>query len=105
MIMGNLGYPFCPTHPGEILKDEIEYRHISQKELAEQMEISCTMLNEILNAKRPLTANVALLFEAALNVEADALVRMQAKYNMQLARKDTKVLAQFNKIRKACAAL
>jgi hypothetical protein len=23
-IMGNLGYGFCPTHPGELLKEEIE---------------------------------------------------------------------------------
>ncbi len=22
---------FCPTHPGEILKDEVEYRKISQR--------------------------------------------------------------------------
>ena len=49
--MGNLGYPYTPTHPGEILKEEIEYRGISQKKLAEQIGISYTMLNEILNAK------------------------------------------------------
>lgn len=26
--------PFIPTHPGEIIKDEIEYRGISQRALA-----------------------------------------------------------------------
>lgn len=31
--MGNLGYPYTPTHPGEILKEEIEYRGISQKKI------------------------------------------------------------------------
>jgi plasmid maintenance system antidote protein VapI len=40
------------------------------------------------NARRPLTANTALLFEAALGIEADTLVRIQTKYNMQTARKD-----------------
>ena len=38
MIANNLE-PFEPTHPGEVLKEEIEYRGISQKVLAEQIEI------------------------------------------------------------------
>ena len=33
MIANNLE-PFEPTHPGELLKDEIEYRGVSQKQLA-----------------------------------------------------------------------
>jgi addiction module HigA family antidote len=100
-----LGYGFCPTHPGEILKDEIEYRKISQRKLAAQMGMSYSVLNEILNARRPLTAHSALMFEAALGVEADTLMRMQTKYTMQVAREDKKTLTQFNEIRKTCAAL
>ena len=38
MIANNID-PFEPTHPGEILKDEIEYRGISQRKLAAEMEI------------------------------------------------------------------
>ena len=53
MIANNIT-PFEPTHPGEILKDEIEYRGISQKKLAKEMGVSYTVLNEILNAKRQL---------------------------------------------------
>ena len=103
--MGNLGYPFVPTHPGEILKEEIEYRGISQKGLAKQMNLSYTMLNEILNAKRPVTASVALMFEASLGIKAEILVNMQTRYNMQLARNDKKLLMRFEEIRKACACL
>lgn len=33
MIANNLE-PYHPTHPGEILKEEIEYRGISQRKLA-----------------------------------------------------------------------
>ena len=36
MIANNVE-PAYPTHPGSILKDEIEYRGISQRKLAEQM--------------------------------------------------------------------
>ena len=48
MIANNL-IPFEPTHPGEVLKDEIEFRGISQKKLAKEMGVSYTVLNEILN--------------------------------------------------------
>ena len=58
MIANNIT-PFEPTHPGEILKDEIEYRGISQKKLAKEMGVSYTVLNEILNAKRPLNTEYA----------------------------------------------
>ena len=33
-------FGYTPTHPGEVLKDEIEYRGISQRQLAEQMNFS-----------------------------------------------------------------
>ena len=99
--MGNLGYPYTPTHPGEILKEEIEYRGISQKKLAEQIGISYTMLNEILNA----TETMALYFEAALGIEAEMLTNMQTRYNMQTARKDSKLTARLQQIRKLAAIL
>ena len=100
--MGNLGYGFCPTHPGEILKEEIEYRGISQRKLASQMGMSYTVINEIMNGQRPLTPNSALMFEAALGVEADTLMRIQLKYNMQIAREDKKLLSRFEDVRKIC---
>jgi len=101
--MSNLGYGFCPTHPGEILKDEIESRGISQRRLAVETNMSYTALNEILNARRPLTENNALVFEAALGVEADTLMRLQLKYNMQIARQDKTLLNRLSKIRKIAA--
>ena len=58
--MGNLGYGAFPTHPGEILKDEIEERGISQRQLAESIGLTYSVVNEILNARRPLTAKTAL---------------------------------------------
>ena len=42
MIANNIE-PFEPTHPGELLRDEIEYRHISQKQLAADMGVSYTV--------------------------------------------------------------
>ena len=101
--MENLNYPYTPSHPGEVLKEEIEYRGISQKQLSERMGISYTMLNEILNEKRPITETLALYFEAALGIEAEMLTNMQSRYNMQMARKNRKLMFRFNQIRKVAA--
>ena len=103
--MGNLGYGFQPTHPGEILKDEIESHGISQRKLASEMGITYSVLNEILNARRPVTEKTALLFEAALGIDADPLMRLQIKYNMQTVRKDATFLERLAQVRKIVAAM
>lgn len=103
--MGNLGYGAYPTHPGEVLKDEIEERGISQRQLAESVGLTYSVVNEILNAHRPLTAKTALMFEAALDVPADSLMYLQTKYNMQTARKDSSLVDIINRIRKVTALL
>lgn len=97
--------PAYPTHPGEILKDEIEFRGISQRKLAEQMGMQYSVLNEMLNARRPLTEKTALLFEAALNVDAEPLMRLQLKYNMLTTRKDKSFMERVAQVRKVAAAL
>ena len=103
--MGNLGYGAYPTHPGEVLKDEIEERGISQRQLADSMGLSYSVVNEILNARRPLTAKTALMFEAALDVPADSLMYLHMKYNMQTARKDSTIMDMLKGIRRAAAVL
>ena len=103
--MGNLGYGAYPTHPGEVLKDEIEERGISQRQLAKNMGVAYSVINEILNGQRPLTAKTALMFEAALDVPADSLMYLQTKYNMQTARKDTSLNDILKEIKKIAAVL
>ena len=104
MIANNLT-PAYPSHPGEILKEEIECRGISQRKLAEEMGIQYSALNAILNARRPMTEKTALLFEAALGVDAEPLMRMQLRYNMQTARKDISLMEKMAKIRRIASLL
>ncbi len=101
--MGNIGYGAFLTHPGEVLKDEIEARGISQRQLAQNTGLTYSVVNEILNGRRPLTAKTALMFEAALDVPADSLMYLQTKYNMQTARKDSSILAVIKDIKKIAA--
>ena len=103
--MGNLGYGAFPTHPGEVLKDEIDARGITQRQLAESIGLTYSVVNEILNGHRSLTAKTALMFEAALDIPADALMYLQMKYNMQTTRKDKSVADVLKGIRKIAAVL
>lgn len=104
-IVANNLQSFRPYHPGELVKDELQCRNIKQKDFAEKFGLSYSALNEILNAKRPITTEFALLLEAALGINADLLVRMQTDYNMQMARKNDLLTEKLNKIRKIAAIL
>ena len=110
MFMGNEKYannmmPSMLIHPGEMLKDEIEARGITQKDLAKRMGVSYTVFNEILNGKRPITTEYALLLEAALGIDAGMWLRIQADYNMQKAKSDKSFIARLEQIRKYAAVL
>ncbi len=96
---------YTPTHPGEVLKDEIEYRGISQRSLAERMGMPYRALNDVLAGRRPLTTNAAMMFEAALDVPADSLMRLQLKYNLYKASNDRSFMERLDQIRKYVAAL
>ncbi len=104
MVANNMTSAF-PTHPGSVLKDEIEYRGISQRKLAREMGIAPTTLNEILNCRRPLTEKTALLFEAVLGVDAEPLLSLQLEYNIRQIRKDKSFVKRLSKLRKVAAIL
>ena len=104
MIANNIE-PFVPTHPGEVLKDEIEYRGISQRKLAAKMGVPYSQLNEVLNAKRQLTTEYALLIEAILDLPAEPLLKMQARYNMIITRRTPAFIRKLKNVRKYAAVL
>ena len=97
--------PFIPTHPGEILKDEIDYRGISQRALAAKIGVSYTQLNEVLNGKRPLNTEMALLIAAALDLDAEPLLALQMRYNMITARRNSSFAARLKRIHKIASVL
>jgi addiction module HigA family antidote len=100
-----LGFPFRPYHPGELLKDELEYRHLSQKAVAKQLGLPYTAFNEILNGKRPVTTDFAMIMEAALGVNPGLLLRMQTDYNLQVATQDKTLAQRLAKVRQLAAML
>ena len=103
--MSNLGFGFYATHPGEVLKDELEARGISQRKFAESIGMGYSVLNEILNGKRPVTTTSALMFEAALDIPADSLLKLKMGYNMHTAQKDNALNVVLKQIRRVAAML
>lgn len=102
MVANNLE-PFYLTHPGEVIKDELEYRGISQRRLASEIGVPASQLNEVLNAKRALTAEMALLIEQALGVDAAPLLSLQMKYNLLTAKRNKSFLKRLKDIPKIAA--
>lgn len=97
--------PFVAVHPGELLKDEIEFRGLSQRALARRIGVSASVLNEVLNCKRALNTEMAMMLEAAIGVEAAPLLAMQNEYNMLQAERDETFMAKLRQISRVAAAL
>ena len=93
-----------PTHPGDVLKEELEARGITQAKFASCLGVSYTMLNEILNGKRPITSDFAILVEAALGINPELLINMQSRYNMVQARLKPSIAVRISEIHNRAAS-
>ena len=77
--------PFEATHPGEMIKDELKERGMTQKQLAEETGIKPSVLSETINGKRSVSLNVAVALEKALGIPADMWMNMQTQYDLDTA--------------------
>lgn len=104
MIANNLT-AFEPTHPGELIRDELEARNLSQAKLSRQIGVSPSLLNEVVNGKRAVNVELALLLEAALGIDAELFLKLQSDYNMQVVKSDSSFMSRLANIRKIAAVL
>ncbi len=104
MIANNLT-PFEPTHPGSLIREELEERKMTQARLAQQIGVSPSFLNEVVNGKRAVNTELALLLEAALGIAAHIWLDLQADYNMQIAKSDASFMSKLAHIRRIAAVL
>ncbi len=84
-IMNNNITPFIATHPGEMIKDELKERKMTQKQLAEISGIKASVLSETINGKRSVSLNMAVALEKALEIPADIWMNMQNQYDLDSA--------------------
>lgn len=76
-----------PQHPGRFLAHVLE-RHpgITQAELAGALGTSRLTVNEILNQRRNITAEMAVRLERVLGVDAEEWMHVQTTYDLHRAR-------------------
>jgi addiction module HigA family antidote len=104
MIANNLT-PYEPTHPGQLIREELEEREMTQTKLAGKIGVSPSLLNEVINGKRAVNTELALLLEAALGISAHIWLDLQADYNMHMAKSDSSFMSRLAKIKRVAAAL
>ena len=78
---------FAPTHPGEILMTEfLEPMGITQYRIAKAIDVPARRINEIVHGKRAITADTALRLSRALGLSDMFFIKMQARYEAEIAR-------------------
>ena len=77
-----------PLHPGQVLEEVyMNEMGLNQSQLAEECKCSPRKINEIVNGKRAISPEFALVLEKTLGTSAEMWVRMQADYDLWYARK------------------
>ena len=74
-------------HPGIVLNEVyLKEMGLNQSQFAEKCRCSPRKINEIVNGKRAISPDFALILENVLGTTADLWVRIQADYDLWLAR-------------------
>ena len=83
-----------PTHPGEMLLEEfLAPMGITQKDLADNIEVPYQRINEIVNGRRGITPSTALRLAKFFDMSADFWMNLQLRWDLYFAQQaENKVL-------------
>ena len=83
-----------PTHPGEMLLEEfLTPMGISQKDLADNIEVPYQRVNEIVNGRRGITPSTALRLAKFFDMTPDFWINLQLRWDLYFAQQaENKVL-------------
>jgi addiction module HigA family antidote len=83
-----------PTHPGEMLLEEfLTPMGITQKDLADNIEVPYQRINEIVNGRRGITPSTALRLAKFFDMSADFWMNLQLRWDLYFAQQaENKVL-------------
>ncbi len=77
-----------PSHPGEILLEEFLLpMKMSQVELARRMRVPIQRVNTLINAKRDVTAETAILLARVLKTSSEFWMNLQVAVDLYRAAK------------------
>lgn len=74
-----------PTHPGEILREELEARSLSVHAIAMALNVPASRMAEIAAGRRAVTADTALRLARALGMSAEFWLNLQSAYDLRVA--------------------
>jgi addiction module HigA family antidote len=74
------------VHPGEILKEALVERHMTQAEFAQRMDLSQKQVSFIVNGKAGYSADIALRMERVLGISAVFWLNALANHKTEAAR-------------------
>lgn len=83
--MNSKQIPFIATHPGELIRDELRERKMTQKALALETGIKASVLCDTIHGKRPISIGVAKALEKALGIPAYIWINLQTQYDLDSA--------------------
>lgn len=83
--MNNSQIPVVATHPGELLKDELKERGLSQKQLSEMTGVKASVISETISGKRAMSLNFAVALDKALDIPAELWLNLQTQYDLDVA--------------------
>ncbi len=76
-----------PLHPGIVLREVyMAEMGLNQTQLAKKCGCSPRKINEIINGKRGVSPQFAIVLETVLGTSAEMWARMQAEYDLWAAR-------------------
>lgn len=87
----NRPVPARAIHPGEILREELKERGITQKDFAREIDMLPAHLNEVIKGKRSINPSLAMKLEKHLGIPYKSWMSIQNGYDY-----DTKSIAKKN---------
>jgi addiction module HigA family antidote len=91
IVVGNRGraiYSKIATHPGEVLKEEIEARELVKSVVAQSLGILPSHLSELFRSKRNISPSLALKLEEFLGISAETWLTLQNRYDLTVIKNE-----------------
>lgn len=74
------------THPGVLLKEEIEFRKLVKSNFAKEIGLKPNHLSEIFVGKRNISPLLAIKLQIALDIPAENWLSLQMQYDLMMVK-------------------
>ena len=76
---------YMATHPGELVRDEMRERGLTQRQLAAMAGLNPSIVSEVVRGKRSVTEEIATSLEKALGIPMVMWMNLQSQYDHDTA--------------------